>query len=197
MDFDPPCFASSGTTRRAGARFGYAIISQSGSRTDKTLWSKERAGSKPVISIVRDEWAQARHIARQVAEACAQGVALRDQAVLVRTAEEMRPIEAELNRLGIAYRKVGRSHFFAGVKTALAILSWRENPSDTISGALALQAVPGVDAALAFRVASTLKGRRNLKQLLAGRPPVVRRPSWAAFVDLLGSLDHLPWDRQV
>ncbi|MBR0838704.1 ATP-dependent helicase [Bradyrhizobium liaoningense] len=176
-----------------------AIISQSECRTNKTLWSKEMAGPMPTISIVRDEWAQARHIAERVVHACAQGVTLREQAVLVRTAEEMRPLEAELKRRAIPYRKIGGAHFFdhAGVKTALAILSWRENPSDTVSGTLALQAVPGVDSALAFRVASSFKGRLHRKRLLARRPAVVGRPSWAAFVDLLDNLDQLPWERQV
>lgn len=176
-----------------------AIISPSDCRTNKTLWSKEKAGPMPTISMVRDEWAQARHIAERVGHACAQGVTLREQAVLVRTAEEMRPLEAELKRRGIPYRKIGGAHFFdhAGVRTALAILSWRENPSDTVSGTLALQAVPGVDSALAFRIASSPKGHLDRKRLLARRPPVVRRSSWAGFVDLFTNLVRLAWDRQV
>lgn len=176
-----------------------AIISQSVSRSDKMLWSKKKAGPMPTISLVRDEWTQAGHIAGRVVQACAQGIRLREQAVLVRTTEEMRPLEAELKRLRIPYRKVGGAHFFdhIGVKTVLAILSWRENPTNTVSGTLALQAVHGVDPALAFHVASALKGRPDRKRLLACRPPAARRSSWAGFVDLFDNLDQLPWERQV
>lgn len=176
-----------------------AIISQSDCRTNKTLWSKEKAGPMPTISMVRDEWAQARHIAERVVHTCAQGVTLREQAVLVRTAEEMRPLEAELTRRGIPYRKIGGAHFFDhdGVRTALAILSWRENPSDTVSGMSALQAVFGLDSIAAFRAVESLKGSLARKRLLARRPRAVSRSSWERFADLVDSLDETPWQHEV
>ncbi|MFK4513383.1 DNA helicase-2/ATP-dependent DNA helicase PcrA [Bradyrhizobium japonicum] len=176
-----------------------AVLSQSDSRIAKTLWSKEGAGPMPTISTVRDEWAGARHIAGKIIQACERGIRLREQAVLVRTSEEMRPLEAELKRLEIPYRKAGRVQLFdrVGVKTVLAILGWRQNSHDTISGTLVLQAVFGLGSAVAFRAANSFKGSLTRKRLLARRPPAVSRSSWTELVDLLDSLDEAPWKQEI
>jgi DNA helicase-2/ATP-dependent DNA helicase PcrA len=176
-----------------------AVIGQSGQRINKALWSTEREGPMPTISIVRNEWAQARHVAERVVQARARGIALREQAVLARTGEETVQLEIELKRVGIPYRKFGGDHRFddAGAKIVLAILSWCQNPKDTVSGALALQAILGFDAASALRVASSFKRRLDRKRLLARRPPLARKRLWADFVNLVDNLDQLPWERQV
>lgn len=167
--------------------------------TSKTLWSKDKTGSKATISVVSNERAQVRRVVQWIGEAQAQGVHLRDQAVLSRTAEETQHLETELKRLGVPYRKVGGNHLLnhAGFKTVLAILSWCENPRDTVVGAVAFQAIPGIDPSAAFRVASSLHGGLDRRGLIACRPPVVRKRLWSAFVDLVVSLDDLSWDRQV
>jgi DNA helicase II / ATP-dependent DNA helicase PcrA len=176
-----------------------AVISQSARRTDKMLWSKDKSGPKPKITIVRNEWAQVRHIIERIADTQAKGILLHEQAVLARTAEETELLEAELKLLGIPFRKVGGGRFLdqPSTKAALAILSWCENPRDTVSGLRALRAVPGIDPATASRIVGSLKGRLNRKGLLAHRPQKVSRKQWAAFADLLGRLNDWPWDQQI
>jgi DNA helicase-2/ATP-dependent DNA helicase PcrA len=176
-----------------------AVIGQAGRPTGKMLWSKDKAGPKPKISIVRNDLDQVRRIVKGIEEAQAAGVGLRDQAVLARTAEETRLLEAELTRLGIPYRKNGGGRLVdhAGLKTALAILSWCENPRDRVAGAVALQVMLGIDPATAFRIANSIHGRLGRKRLLALRPTAVKKRPWAAFANLVSDLGDLSWDRQV
>lgn len=176
-----------------------ALIGLSGRRTDKMLWSKEKAGPKPKVTVVRNERAQVSHIIDRIGDAQVRGVSLREQAVLARTAEETEQLEAELKRRGIPYRKIGGSQRFdqPGVKAVLAILRWSENPRDTVSGLQALQVIPGIDTATASRIVGSLRGLLNRKCLLAQRPNGVSKDQYAAFADLLDRLNEQPWDRQI
>jgi DNA helicase-2/ATP-dependent DNA helicase PcrA len=176
-----------------------AVISQAGRRTDKMLWATDKSGPKPKVTVVPNERAQTRHIIERIGDAQAKGIPLREQAVLARTAEETEQLEAELKRRGIPYRKVGGGHFFdqPGVKAALAILSWCENPRDTVSGVRAIQIIPGIDPLTAARVVGSLRGCLNRKRLLARRVHRVSKNQWAALADLLGGLNDQPWDRQI
>jgi DNA helicase II / ATP-dependent DNA helicase PcrA len=174
-----------------------AVISQADRRADKVLWSKDRSGPKPKVTVVRER-AQTRHLIERIVDAQAKGTPLREQAVLARIAEETEQLEAELKRCGIPYRKVGGERLFdqPGVAAALAILRWCENPRDTVSGLRALQVVPGIDSATARLIVGSLRGP-NRKRLLAQRPRGVSKNQWAAFADLLGRLNDRPWDRQI
>ena len=176
-----------------------AVISQAGRPTAKMLWSKDKAGPKPKISVVRNDLDQVRRIVKGIEEAQAAGVSLRDQAVLARTAEETRLLEAEVTRLAIPHRKFGGDGLFdhAGLKAALALLSWCENPKDGVAGTVALQAVPGIGSAMAFRIVHSLHDGLDRKRLLALRPPAVKKGLWLAFADLVIDLNNLAWDRQV
>lgn len=176
-----------------------AVISQADRRTHKVLWSKDSSGPKPQITVVRNERAQTRHIIQRINDAQANGILLGEQAVLARTAEETEQLEAELKRCGIRYRKVGGDHFFdqPAVKAVLAILSWCENPSDSVSAVRAIQIIPGVDSATAARIVGALKGSLKRKRLLAQCPQRVSIGQWAALVDLLGRLKDQPWEGQI
>lgn len=175
-----------------------AVIARAGP-TAKTLWSKDKAGPKPKISVVRNDLDQVRCIVKRIEAAQAAGVSLRDQAVLARTAKETGLLEAELTRLGIPYRKNGGSPLLdhAGLKTALALLNWCENPKDGVAGAVALQAMPGIGSAAAFRIAHSLCRGLDRRRFLALRPAAVKKRLWAAFADLVVSVDKLAWNRQV
>jgi DNA helicase-2/ATP-dependent DNA helicase PcrA len=148
---------------------------------------------------VRNEWAQVCLTIERIGDAQARGVDLREQAVLARTAEETEQLEAELKRRGIPYRKVGGGQLFdqPGVKEVLAILSWCENPRDTVSGVRTIQVVPGIDSATATRIVSSLRGGLNRQRVLAKRPSGVSRDLWTTLADLLGRLLDQSWDRQI
>lgn len=175
------------------------VISQSVGRADKALWSKDKAGPKPRVTTVRSERDQALHVIEQVTRARVHGLPLREQAVLARTAKETSQLEAELKRLKIPYRKIGGPDLFdrPDVKTVLAILSWCENPKDTVSGMRAMEVIAGLDPATALRIAAYVGDRLNRKQLMARRPPSAKRRLWADFVNLLDALKDLSWDRQI
>jgi DNA helicase II / ATP-dependent DNA helicase PcrA len=176
-----------------------AVIDGSDQRIGKDLWSKTETGPKPKLVAVSNEWTQTAYVLGEVRQARDKGTLLSELAVLARTSEELDQIEAELNKTGIPYRRVGGDQFTEqpGVKAALAVLSWCENPSDTISATRAIQLVPGVSSVAATSVAASLKGKLGRKRIRRSRPAGVTKKHWAAFVDLVSGLDSELIDKQI
>ena len=92
---------------------------------------------------VADEAAQAAWVADEVLLQREQGLALKQQAVLFRTATHSAALELELVRRRIPFVKFGGLRFLesAHVKDLLALLRWARNPRHALA-ALALRA-PG------------------------------------------------------
>ena len=119
----------------------------------KELFSTRRSAQRPRLVMVRDDLAQAEHIATEVLANREAGLALRDQAVLFRTASHSAALELELARRNIPYVKFGGLRFFeaAHVKDVLAMLRWAENPRDPVAAFRVLQLLPGIGPAIARR----------------------------------------------
>ena len=97
--------------------------------------------------MVRDDLAQAEHVATEVLVNREAGMALRDQAVLFRTASHSAALELELARRNVPYVKFGGLRFFeaAHVKDVLAMLRWAENPrTEEVAAFRVLQLLPGI-----------------------------------------------------
>jgi DNA helicase-2/ATP-dependent DNA helicase PcrA len=132
----------------AGAAEGYS----------KRLWTSRPAGPKPVLATCPDVAAQAGAVADVVLEYHESGVALREQAVLFRSAHHSDLLEVELRRRHIPFVKYGGLRFLeaAHVRDLLAALRVLDNPRDELAWYRLLQLLDGIGPAGARRVMAAL-----------------------------------------
>lgn len=162
-----------------------AVIDLAAERFTKVLWSERASSSLPQLVAVRDEADQASFVAEQVLEAREAGLRLKDQAVLFRASHHSAPLEIELIRRNIPFRKFGGLKFLeaAHVKDLLALLRWVENPRDRVAGFRLLQILPGVGPSSARRVLDAVAEQADPIAALAEASPPRSGPDWAGFVE--------------
>ncbi|MCW5613121.1 MAG: ATP-dependent helicase [Rubrivivax sp.] len=165
-----------------------AVIAQAGQRFAKTLRAERGGGARPRLVDVADEAAQARAVADAVLAEREQGVALRRQAVLFRTASHSAALELELLRRGIPFVKYGGLRFFesAHVKDLLAVLRWADNPRSQLAALRCARLVPGLGPASLRRLLE------HPGPLEAFRPPRAAAQAWPALLALLQRLREAP-----
>ncbi|NMC71223.1 MAG: UvrD-helicase domain-containing protein, partial [Myxococcales bacterium] len=112
-----------------------AVVRRNVSRHPKELWTANPAGEPVKVVLAGDEREEAGAVARLVAAAHAEGLALADQAVFYRIHAQSRVLEEALRGRNIPYVVVGGFRFFerAEVKNLLAYLRLLVNPSDDVS----------------------------------------------------------------
>jgi DNA helicase-2/ATP-dependent DNA helicase PcrA len=167
------------------------VISHAGEGYAKALYSTRHDGTRPALAMVADERAQVDHVIGRVLANREAGMALKDQAVLMRASHHSSQLEVELTRRNIPFVKYGGLKFLeaAHIKDVLAILRWAENPRDQVAAFRVLKLVPGVGPALARRAYATLGGASNGFAALAQfRAPSVARQTWQGLVALLDAL---------
>lgn len=164
-----------------------AVIDEAAERFTKNLWTERTSALLPQIVSVRDENDQARFIADTVLEGRERGMALKDQAVLFRTSHHSGPVEVELTRRNIPFRKFGGLKFLdsAHVKDLLALLRLAENPRDRVAGFRVLQLLPGLGPTSAGRVLDALDRTGSLATVPA---PPRSGDDWHGFVVALEDL---------
>jgi DNA helicase-2/ATP-dependent DNA helicase PcrA len=175
-----------------------AVIERASQRHAKTLRSSRPSAERPVLATVDDEHGEVDYVIERVLAHREAGLALRDQAVLMRAAHHSDLLELELGRRRIPYVKYGGLKFLeaAHVKDLLAILRWAENPIDPIAGFRVVQLLPGIGPAFARRAIDAIAtgGLVGLAQL---RPPSAARPVWPELCATLGELATAPWQGQI
>ena len=173
-----------------------AVIERAAQRHAKTLRSSRPSPEKPVIALVEDELGEVDYVVEKILAYREQGLALRDQAVLVRAAHHADLLELELGRRRIPYVKYGGLKFLeaAHVKDLMAFLRWAENPSDQIAAFRVVQLLPGAGPAFGRRAANV-----PLLELAAIKPPIAARELWPALCQLVLELaaPGAPWDGQI
>ncbi len=173
-----------------------AVIERSSQRHAKTLRSNRPSQERPTLAIVDDETAEVDYVVERVLAYREAGLALRDQAVLVRAAHHSDLLELELGRRNIPYVKYGGLKFLeaAHVKDLMAFLRWAENPSDPIAAMRVLQLVPGIGPAFARKTSAV-----PLTELATVKPPAAAREVWPALCSLVVELatPSSPWIGQV
>jgi ATP-dependent DNA helicase UvrD/PcrA len=169
-----------------------AVIALSPQRYDKTLRAQRGSEELPHLAIVDDEHAEVDYVIERVLAYREAGLALREQAVLMRAAHHSDRLELELSRRRIPYTKYGGLKFLeaAHVKDVLAILRWAENPRDPIAAFRAAQLVPGAGPAFAKKAIAAASPS-------ALAPPPAGRSAWAALCALLEQLSRAPWIGQL
>jgi ATP-dependent DNA helicase UvrD/PcrA len=117
-------------------------------------------GPRPLLVSCHDAAEEARTVVDGVLAAAADGVRLRDQAVLMRAAHHSDLLELELTARRIPFRKYGGLRFLeaAHVKDYLAVIRVLVNPSDDVSWFRLLRLHEGIGSAHARRVATALTG---------------------------------------
>jgi DNA helicase-2/ATP-dependent DNA helicase PcrA len=124
-----------------------------------TLTADRGAGPAPVLVRCHDEATQAREICGRVLAAHEEGMALREQAVLVRSAHHSDVLEVELAARGIPFVKYGGLRFTdaAHVKDFLAAARVVANPADDVAWFRLLRLHEGIGPVLARRIIGELR----------------------------------------
>ncbi|HEY0878588.1 MAG TPA: ATP-dependent helicase [Zeimonas sp.] len=168
------------------------LIGQAARRHPKTLVAQRGAGARPQLVTVLDERTQAEWVIDTILRHREEGVALKRQAVLFRSAHHSAALEVELVRRDIPFVKHGGLKFLQAshVKDLLSVLRWAENRRNTIAAFRALQLMAGFGPANAQRcIDLALDAQRLLPDALASfAAPPAARESWTAFVALMRGL---------
>ncbi len=185
-----------------------AVIALAHERHAKQLWTTTPSPQRPALVHVLDDAAQASWVAEQVLCRREEGLALKDQAVLFRTASHSAALELELARRHIPFVKFGGLKFLeaAHVKDLLALLRFGHSLRHELAGFRALQLVPGVGATSARRLLASMQeaaqplaaveqAAQPLVALQAFKPPPAAARDWPAFAELVTSLcnEALAW----
>jgi DNA helicase-2/ATP-dependent DNA helicase PcrA len=139
--------------------------------------------------------AQARQVADRVLEWREQGVRLRQQAVLFRTAHHSAAVELELTRRRIPFVKFGGLKFLESthVKDVLSVLRWAENPRSRLAGFRVAQLVPGLGPASARKLLDAMDTAPAPEQaLLECAMPAAAQADWSTFTTLWKQLRDAP-----
>jgi len=117
-----------------------------------------RSGPAPVLTRCADEDSQVEAVCERILAHREEGVALREQAVLVRAAHHSDLLELELSRRRIPYVKYGGLRFLeaAHVKDLVCLFRLADNPRDELSWFRLLQLVEGVGPVTARRAVTAL-----------------------------------------
>ncbi|HEY5277651.1 MAG TPA: ATP-dependent helicase [Coriobacteriia bacterium] len=165
------------------------VIAAAAERHDKELWTAREGGERPAVVTCTDEDEQTDFVVRRVLELRESGVLLKHQAVLFRATHHSLPLELELQRRNIPYKKYGGLKFTetAHVKDLGAILRLAENPRDLSAGLRVLTLLPGVGPATAQRLMETLAeaGGDFLAWADLPAPAPAAKVAWGSFVPLM------------
>jgi DNA helicase-2/ATP-dependent DNA helicase PcrA len=165
------------------------VIAMAAERHEKSLWTAREGGERPAVVTCRDEDEQTDFVIRRVLELRETGVPLKTQAVLFRATHHSLPLEMELQRRNVPYRKYGGLKFTetAHVKDLGAILRLAENPRDLSAGLRVLTLLPGVGPASAQRLMASLaeSGGDFLTWADLSAPAPAAKAAWATFVPLM------------
>lgn len=177
------------------------LMHEASRQYQKQLHSNQPSAQKPWYVTVEDDRNQSLYLVEQILEKREQGTALKQQAVLMRSAHHSDQLEVELVRRNIPYVKYGGLKFLeaAHVKDVLALLRWIDNSRNRIAGFRTLQLLPGIGSAIADKCLKALEAAGFALQSLSNFPvPAASKVDWSALVNLVHSLHDAPdWAGQM
>jgi len=167
-----------------------ALLADAVRKFPKTLSAARGGGARPRLVTVADERAQADWVIDTVLRHREEGVPLKRQAVLFRSAHHSDLLEVELVRRNVPYVKHGGLRFLdaAHVKDVLAVLRWAEHPRNLLAGFRVLQLMPGFGPANAQRCLDQVRQGAPVDALRGFEPPVAAREAWGGFLSLMTTL---------
>ncbi|MDR0881428.1 MAG: ATP-dependent helicase [Candidatus Adiutrix sp.] len=148
------------------------IMAQAREKYDKKLVAIRGTGEPPQLTPVADQSDEAGWVADRLERLMAEGLELKNMAVLFRASAHSFELEAELVRRRLPYTKYGGRKFFelAHIKDFLAFLRVCVNPADGLSLRRVLALTPGIGARGAEALAEWVGGRREQLTSLASAP---------------------------
>jgi DNA helicase-2/ATP-dependent DNA helicase PcrA len=166
------------------------VIGRAAEGYRKQLFSLRTSGGKPVLAMMADEQAQAEFVVERVLANREAGMALREQAVLMRASHHSIMLEMELARRNVPFVKYGGLRFIesAHVKDVLALLRWVENPRDQVAALRVLKLVPGMGPASARQAHGAMGAGGDFAALGNFSPPAKARAVYGALVGTLCDL---------
>jgi DNA helicase-2/ATP-dependent DNA helicase PcrA len=172
-----------------------AVMSVARGTFKKNLWSMRGSNQRPLLTTVMDEREQAEYVTETILNLRGRGIALRDQAVLIRASQHSLSLEVELARRKIPFQKWGGTKLLesAHVKDFLAVLKWWQNSSDQIAGFRALRLLDGIGKATADRLVQEMSGGGFLEWLPGAKVSRASAVPLKAFGKLLQKLDKSEW----
>jgi len=168
-----------------------ALMAQARRRHDKVLTASRGPGPRPVLVHCHDESAQAAAACERILRHREDGIALRRQAVLVRSGHHSDLLELELTARHIPFVKYGGLKFLeaAHVKDLLCALRLAVNPRDELAWFRLLCLIDGIGRVGARRITGELVASPD--PVLAARAAERTEPLAAALLDARS----LPQDR--
>ena len=173
-----------------------AVIAEAPERFAKTLWCDRPSSARPRIVTVPDEMAQARQVADRVLAWREEGIRLKQQAVLFRTAHHSAAVELELTRRRIPFVKFGGLKFLEssareGRAGRAALGREPAQPAGGLPrGAAGARRRAGQRAQAARRDGRL--GRARGRRCATHAMPAAAREDWAGFVALWTRLRDAP-----
>ena len=164
------------------------LMSDSARQYRKQLKSSRHSQRRPRYVTVEDDPAQASYVVEQILATREQGIALRRQAVLMRSSHHSDGLELELIRRNIPYVKYGGLKFLeaAHVKDVLALLRWIDNPRNRLAGFRVLQLLPGVGPTIADRCLKVFEASGYVWSTLAEyRMPASSATDFARLIEMV------------
>src|SRR6266545_4218141 len=167
-----------------------AVAAQAERSHPKRLRSARGAGPRPQLVFCRDEAEEATAVAERVLAEHERGVALREQAVLMRTAHHSDLLELELGRRHVPYVKYGGIRYLEAVhvKDFLCLLRLVGNPRDQVSWFRVLQLLEGVGPRVARRILDALDLDLPTLAEQWASSPAVPEPARADGAELVAAL---------
>jgi len=169
-----------------------SLMHEARERREKNLVTDRHDGSLPALACCKDETEQTDFVIERILEHRERGVALKDQAVLFRTAHHSAALEIELTRRNVPFVKFGGLKFveMAHIKDLLAFLRLAANPRDRISGMRILGLIPGIGPKTAQDLADALDHHSgDFEGAWVGyRAPQAAAGAWPGFVTLMRGL---------
>ncbi len=135
-----------------------AIIERAMQKYTKCLFTRKKGGVLPEVVMAYNEAEQSKWIVKKIESLVAEGVKLRNMAVLFRSSFHSFDLEVQLARAAIPFAKYGGLKFAeaAHIKDLLAHLRVFLNPHDHLSWTRILKLLPGVGQATAHKVVKWL-----------------------------------------
>ena len=126
---------------------GNAVLSTMSRKFDKKLVSATGySGEKPLLRRFEDPYDEAAWVVRKVQSLKAEGIDMREAAVLFRTAFASMQLQAELVKWGVRFKLFGGRKFYetAHVRDVISFLRLVANPTDELAWHRVLLLLPGI-----------------------------------------------------
>jgi len=144
-----------------------AVIAQAKEKFQKNLYTRKKGGEIPVFIDCPDENSQSTFVAEKILELKAEGVILKDIAVLFRSGWHSNDLEIELASRNIPFAKYGGQKFVeaAHIKDLVSYLRIAYNGLDQVSWLRALELIPRVGPKTAAKIIESISDQPRLEQL--------------------------------